>query len=86
MKKAYIVKGKIRIIFYPTADTGNCNYSDGTGGASGPGSFDGESNGNSAVVSVNMKSSLGSASRPPNLFSMNCQTHQKLDSIPESFF
>lgn len=46
---------------------GNRNYNDGTGGASGPGNFDGESNGNSAVVSVDVKSSLGSASRPPRL-------------------
>ena len=66
VKKVYVIGNRIKIVFYPTADMGSRNYNDGTGGASGPGSLDGESGETSMAITKEIGGSLGSASRPPN--------------------
>ena len=66
VKKVYVIGNRIKIVFYPTADMGSRNYNDGTGGASGPGSLDGESGKTSMAITKEIGGSLGSASRPPN--------------------
>ena len=67
VKKVYIVGDKIKIIFYPTADSENRNYNDGTGGDSGFGSLDGETDSQKALITADNGGSLGSAPRPPKL-------------------
>ncbi len=66
VKKVYVIGNRIKIVFYPTADMGSRNYNDGTGGASGPGSLDGESGETSMAITKEIGGSLGSASAPPN--------------------
>lgn len=83
IKKVYLYKDKIKIVFYPTNDVEERPFDDGNGGKGG-GTPD--NNSGNAGNKGNDGGSLTTSFCPPNLFSMNCQTHQKLDSIPESFF
>lgn len=59
------------------------SFNDGNDGANG-----GTPNNSNDNLTCNADDggSLATSLASPNLFSMNCQTHQKLDSIPESFF